>query len=93
MHGKCVAAEYSIYRIVTDGICPANLQIKSLSECSVAAQYLSLSDTSAVSDGQTGVSHDPAYCYYEGGELKYNGGTNYGPCTNSDQCLCKQCTY
>ena len=94
IHGKCVAARAQhTYRMITHGNCPADFKIDSLWECSVAAQYLSLPDTIAASDGQTRVSYDPPNCYYEGGELKLNDGTNSGSCTSSDQCLCRQCTY
>ena len=42
-----------------------------------------------VDDGQNGVSYDPPFCYFEGGSLKFNSlGTNTGPCTASDNCLC-----
>ena len=36
-----------------------------------------------------GISYDPPYCYFEGGSLKFNYGTNYGSCTSYDKCLCK----
>ena len=42
-------------------------------------------------DGEKGVDYDPPYCYYEGGSLKFNEfGTNIGPCTAIDKCLCRQ---
>ena len=57
--------------------------------CEEAARQLSLGDTSAEDDMQYGVSHDPPYCYYEDGRLKFNfGGRNTGRCTSTDQCLC-----
>lgn len=32
---------------------------------------------------------DPPWCYFEQGSLKFNpGGTNVGPCTLYDECLC-----
>ena len=74
--------------LVQQGRCPTGTEITSLSACSAAAQYLKLPDTSATSDGQNGVSYDPPFCYYEGGELKFNGGGNIGSCSNSDQCVC-----
>jgi len=61
-----------------------------MTECSAAATYLRLSDTSASDDRQSGVTYDPPYCYFEGRSLKFNGnGKNRGSCTNSDKCLCK----
>ena len=43
----------------------------SLAECSLAGVALGLSDTTASMDGQTaGVSYDPPYCYFEGGDRK-----------------------
>ena len=57
--------------------------------CEEAARQLGISDTSSEDDGQNGVSHDPPFCYYEGGNLKFNHfGTNTGTCTSSDKCLC-----
>ena len=65
-------------------------RITSLSECSVAAAAVGLPDTSAVDDGQNARSFDPPYCYFEGGNLKFNsGGGNTGLCTSTDVCVCK----
>ena len=75
-------------KLVKQGRCPKGTGIKSLSACSAAAKYLKLPSTSAVPDGQSGVSYDPPFCYYEGGQLKFNAGGNIGSCTTSDQCLC-----
>ena len=67
--------------------------ITTSSECEAAAQYLGLSDTSARSSNAG--SYDPPYCYFEGGELRFNSaGTNTGACgagsgQGYDQCLCK----
>ena len=65
-------------------------RITSLYECSRAARALRLSDTTAKDDGQSGVSYDPPYCYFEGGTLKYNSnGLNTGVCTATDSCVCR----
>ena len=56
--------------------------------CESAAQQLGLSDTSVEDDGQVGKDYDPPYCYFENDKLKFNNGTNTGPCTTSDKCLC-----
>ena len=72
--------------------------IKTLAECEAAAQYLGLNDTSAKEVNGHDAT-DPPYCYFEGGQLKFNSnGTNTGDCGNSnitvnptkyDKCLCK----
>ena len=54
-----------------------------------AAAALSLSDTTVSSDGQSGVSYDPPYCYYEGSVVKFNEGANTGSCTGTDRCVCR----
>lgn len=64
-------------------------RITTEAECTIAAKALGLRDTSVTDDKQRGVNYDPPYCYLEGGSLKFNKGKNYGPCTNADQCLCK----
>ena len=65
--------------------------VRSASECESAAHELGLSDVTVVDDGQNGVTYDPPFCYFEGGSLKFNNfGTNTGPCTTSDKCLCRQ---
>ena len=44
-----------------------------------------------IDDGQNGVTYAPPFCYFEGESLKFNNwGTNTGPCTTSDQCICRQ---
>ena len=64
-----------------------------LAECEAAAQYLGLNDTSATE--VNGPSGDAPYCYFEDGQLKFNGdGTNTGDCGGGngisyDKCLCK----
>ena len=64
-------------------------RITSLSDCTQAANYLGLSETEAIDDGQSGVSDDPPYCYFEDGAVKYNSdGLNTGSCTESAKCLC-----
>ena len=71
--------------------------ITTYAECEAAAQYLGLPDTSASSSFNNG-GNDPPYCYFEGGELKFNsGGKNTGDCGSLsmgsgqyyDKCLCK----
>lgn len=58
-------------------------------ECEAAARQLGFSNTSVTDDGQSGVSHDPPYCYYEGGSLKFNSdGENTGSCSSTDKCFC-----
>ena len=65
--------------------------VRSASECESAAQELGLPDVTVPlwNDGQNGVTYDPPFCYFGGGGLKFNSlGTNTGPCTTTDQCLC-----
>lgn len=62
--------------------------IRSMAQCAQAALQLGLSDTTPSDDGQTGVVYDPPWCYYEGGSLKFNTGTNQGGCAVRDTCLC-----
>ena len=87
-----VAAIKGAYIVLSRGKCPSGTEITSRSACSAAAKYLSLGDTSAVSDGQYSehysISSDPPFCYYEGGELKFNEGSNSGSCSELDLCLC-----
>ena len=47
-----------------------------------------MSDVTASDDAQSSVAYDPPGCYFEGGSLKFNMGSNTGPCTASDQCVC-----
>ena len=75
---------------------------RQLGGCS-AAVAVGLSDTTAQEDGNgpcqdppewpdtgsTGPCHDPPYCYIGGGSLQINSaGTNTGPCSMHDLCLC-----
>ena len=64
-------------------------RVTTSADCEAAAQQLGLSDITVEDDEQNGKSYDPPYCYFEGDKLKINiGGTNSGPCTSSDKCLC-----
>jgi len=74
--------------LVESGQCVAH--VTSILECEEAATSLALGDTTAQTDNQVGKSHDPPYCYFEMGSLKFNGnGSNTGSCTAYDQCLCR----
>ena len=65
--------------------------VRSATECESAANKLGLSDVTVVHDGQIDVDFDPPFCYFEGGFLKFNNfGTNTGPCTTTDHCVCRQ---
>ena len=86
-------SEAQAYATFTSGAsCEGNGagSITTLADCSAAAAALGLSDTTAVDDGQDGVSWNPPYCYFElvyagGGSysLKFNSaGTNTGSCTS-----------
>ena len=89
---RAVAATERPYVMRSQGNCPAGAEIKSLLACSAAAAYLKLPDTSASSDGQHSsyysMNNDPPFCYYEGGELKFNEGSNNGTCSDTDMCIC-----
>ena len=85
--------------LIKQGQCPKGFEIKSLSACSAAAKYLKLQDTSAAASELANGNYadyyrdyklrsNPPFCYYEGGSLKFNGGSNTGSCSNYDQCLC-----
>eukprot|EP00413_Alexandrium_margalefii_P047934 CAMPEP_0204586642 /NCGR_PEP_ID=MMETSP0661-20131031/47609_1 /ASSEMBLY_ACC=CAM_ASM_000606 /TAXON_ID=109239 /ORGANISM="Alexandrium margalefi, Strain AMGDE01CS-322" /LENGTH=788 /DNA_ID=CAMNT_0051596297 /DNA_START=52 /DNA_END=2419 /DNA_ORIENTATION=- len=75
------------YALKTSGSC--QYSVTTMAECGAAASALSLSDTSPSDDNQpNGVTYDPPYCYFEGNSLKFNGGKNTGPCSQSDNCLC-----
>ena len=63
-------------------------RVWTLADCEEAAQQLGLPDSSVEDDGQVGKDYDPPYCYFEDDKLKFNNGTNTGPCTTSDKCLC-----
>merc|ERR1719160_278242 len=80
------APSYAYY-LLTCGSCETH--VMSLSDCSAGALALGLSDTTAEDDGQTGVTYDPPYCYFEYGRVKFNAnGANTGDCTTTDQCIC-----
>jgi len=92
------ASSTANYVLLTSGkSCEAEgyFHITSQTQCSAAATELNMADTSAFSDGQNGINYDPPYCYYEesaggsnGNSLKFGGSSNYGECTNQDNCLC-----
>ena len=83
----------SEYMIIKDSATSCDF-VKSASECESVAHELGLLDVTVEDDGQSGVDYDPPYCYFEGGSLKFNEfGTNKGPCTADDQCLCRQNEY
>ena len=68
--------------------------VRTSSECESAAQLLNLTDITVVDDLQNGAPHDPPFCYFEAETLKFNKlGTNTGPCTTSDLCICRQHDY
>ena len=57
-------------------------RIKTLDDCTSAAKYLGYTGDPAISDVQeSSKSADPPQCYIEGGILKFNDGTNFGPCS------------
>ena len=83
----------SSYTLVTssDQTCH---KLTTLSECSDAAVALSLDDTIAEYDDNSGNNNAPPHCYFEGGVLKFNSnGLNTGVCTTSAQCVCRVCKY
>ena len=88
------------YVIIKDAAMPCDYVLSS-SECEIAAQELQY----VLDTWQSGVtSYDPPFCYFEAtsfyfeegifpgeGILKFNDlGTNTGPCTTTDQCVCRQ---
>ena len=76
--------------MVEDGAISCD-SVRSASECESAANELGMSDITVVDDGRNGATYAPPFCYFEYGSLKFNSlGTNTGPCTTSDQCLCRQ---
>ena len=82
------------YYILDHSRCPYGYEIKTASECSAAAKYLKLYDTSAtvVRDGKTSdINFDPPLCFYEG-YLKFNADVinSAGDCSSSATCLCKK---
>jgi len=81
------------YLLAQSGTCarPGYSPITDTSMCASAAQYLGLSDTTVNDDGQSGVTYDPPYCYFEKNSLKFNSnGLNKGSCTSYDKCLCSK---
>ena len=93
MFPRILAATKYAFSIVLEGRCPNGTEIKSLSGCGIAAQYLKLADTSATSDGQHSeyysMDNHPPFCYYDqADQLKFNEGSNSGKCSKSDLCLC-----
>ena len=85
-----VAGSKPPYVLFRQGQCPLGTEIKSSSACSAAAAYLKLADTSASSYSSSS-SHGnsyPPFCYYEGGQLKFNSGSHTGSCSSSRQCVC-----
>ena len=65
--------------------------VRTFSECESAAQELGLTDVTVEDDGQYRNPYDPPFCYFEAETLKFNKwGTNTGPCTNTDVCVCRQ---
>ena len=90
--GACKLNTFYIteYRLNEDSAISCDF-IRSASECESAANELGMSDITVVDDGQNSGTYDPPFCYFEGGSLKFNNlGTNTGPCTSNDQCLCRQ---
>ena len=90
---ECSATSSSTFHLRLYGICDTPLT--TMADCATAAQAIDVRDASGQpawtpsDDNQVSVSFDPPYCYFEGGQLKFNsGGTNSGPCSSSDQCLC-----
>jgi hypothetical protein len=75
------------YHMLASGNCEGE-SIQTRADCNAAARFLGLADTSSIADGQTGVTFDPPWCYYESNSLKFNPGLNTGPCTAFDRCLC-----
>ena len=91
---KHLARYISVYHLVaTTRAATCYNRAKTMSECEEAARQTGLSDVTAEDDGQNnghwGQSYFPPYCYFQGGRLKFNsGGTNTGPCTSINKCLC-----
>ena len=76
--------------MVTDGTITCDF-VRSSSECQSAAHKLGLTGVMVDDDRQMGAKYDPPFCYFEGGSLKFNKlGTNTGPCSTEDTCLCRQ---
>ena len=90
------------YVLVSDGEkCLAGSNwVTTLPECSAAAAYLGLPDTTAVNDSQTSKTDYPPYCYFatevredgsgEDGFLKFNfNELSTGRCSLANKCLCE----
>jgi hypothetical protein len=73
--------------LLETGTC--SIPATSVEECRIAAQALNLSSSQVTLDGQSGVSFDPPYCYFEESTLKLNLGNNTGNCSSDDLCLCE----
>ena len=89
--GVCMLNVFCIteYVIIEDSSIPCDF-VRSATECESAAKELGLEDVIVEDDRQNGATHDPPFCYFERGRLKFNKlGTNTGPCTRYDHCLCK----
>ena len=83
--GECYAAGYIL---IEDSAVSCNF-VRSALECQTAAYHLGLSDFTAEDDGHSGSPYDPPFCYFEEGSLMFNDmGTNTGPCSTADQCIC-----
>ena len=86
-----VAASERVYKMVTQGHCPTGYEITSAEECSAAAHFLSLINSSswaAYDSHQKGDSSHPPGCYMKDKSAKFNGGTNKGTCSSENLCLC-----
>ena len=82
------------YVIIADSAISCDF-VRSATECEFAANKLGLADVIVEDDVRNDSPYwvdlnPPPFCYFEGGRLKFNIGTNSGPCTTSKQCLCRQ---
>ena len=76
------------YHMVDYGSCI--VPVDTMQHCEAAAAYLNLTDLTVQDDQQKQFNLDPPFCYFELGVLKFNvDGTNTGPCSQRDQCLCE----
>ena len=75
-------------------------RVTTLPECSAAAAYLGLPDTTAVDDSSSNKTDNPPYCYFstevrdalsgEDGSLIFNSNElSTGECTLTKRCLCE----
>ena len=83
---KLITFHITEYVMIQDSAFPCD-PVRSASECFSAAWELNYAAATVFDDGQNGVTHDPPFCYIEG-YLKFNDGTNTGPCTADDKCIC-----